>query len=168
MRTIPLGGKRAAGRIALIDDEDWNLVSPYRWWVQEQVRVGPRRHGPYAAATLPQHQNIFMHNLILGHKRVDHADGDGLNNQRANLRIATRSQNGANSGPRRGTSQFKGVSWSRKDSSWRAQITVDRYMRFLGNFSDEEAAARAYDAAALAAWGEFAYLNFPPASPVQR
>jgi len=104
-----------------------------------------------------------MHTLITGWARVDHADGDGLNNQRSNLREATSAQNAANSRPRTGgTSAFKGVCWvGGRRQCWTAQIRINRGTRFLGYFSDEVAAARAYDAAAVAAWGPFARLNFP-------
>lgn len=165
MLTVPLYGKKARGRVALIDDEDWPLVAHLRWNILGEDRGGDgrREHGPYAVSYHDErgrHRCLLMHNLIAGCIGVDHIDLDGLNNQRSNLRVATRSQNQANSLPRTGTSQYKGVSWER--GYWRAQITVDRRMRMLGKFGlDEEAAARAYDAAAIAAWGEFARLNFP-------
>jgi hypothetical protein len=40
-----------------------------------------------------------------------------------------------------------------------AQITVNEKHRYLGRFKDEVAAARAYNVAAFAAWGEPAFLN---------
>ena len=98
--------------------------------------------------------------------RVDHVDGNGLNNQRSNLRPTTQAQNLANQLKRLGvTSKFKGVCWRDRPSPWRATITVDGRQRGLGSFADEEQAARAYDAAALDLFGDRARLNFPPASP---
>src|SRR5258708_9050696 len=66
MRTVPLHGKKAAGRVAVVDDEDYELVSPYRWHVLENPRPG-RINGPYAAAG---HSHVLMHNLILGVKAL--------------------------------------------------------------------------------------------------
>jgi hypothetical protein len=76
------------------------------------------------------------------------------------LRLATDSQNQGNrAADPNGTSHYKGVSWATKGRHrWRAAI-ADRY---IGAFATEEDAARAYDAAAVARWGEFALLNFPP------
>lgn len=159
---IPLHGKKAAGRVALVDDEDYELVSPYRWHVWEGSLAAPRR--PHARAHTPtvngRRTSIRMHNLITGCVWVDHADGDSLNNQRYNLRTATRSQNGANRDSWDSVSPFKGVSWESRDSLWRVRITVAGITRSLGYFHDEGDAARAYDAAAVNAWGEYARLNF--------
>src|SRR5258708_37754292 len=82
MRTVPLHGKKAAGRVAVVDDEDYELVSPYRWHVLENPRLG-RINGPYAAAG---HSHVLMHNLILGVKGVDHINHDGLDNRRPKFR----------------------------------------------------------------------------------
>jgi hypothetical protein len=165
VKTVPLGGKKAAGRVALVDDEDYDLVSRYRWHVWVKRRPG-RAAGPYAQANVRQpgghHTTIRMHCLILGRAGIDHRNGDGLDNTRANLRIATTLQNGANQQPNIGTSSaYKGISWNRRLGKWQADIQVNGQGRYLGVFLDEEAAARAYDAAALDAWGEFALLNFP-------
>lgn len=156
MMTVPLSGKVAAGRVAMVDDADYELVMRYRWHVFEVERNG-RPNGPYARS-----DHTFMHTLLTGWARVDHADLNGLNNQRLNLRSATIAQNNANQGVRLGSrSRFKGLTWKHRERLWQVRITVAGRRRSLGYFRDEEAAARAYDAAALMAWGEFAHLNFP-------
>src|SRR5215469_13359184 len=147
MKPVPLHGNLAAGRVALVDDEDYELVSQYRWNVYERRRASaPRIHGPYAHGRMigdHTYAKVYMHRLLVAWPRVDHIDGNGLNNQRSNLRAATLGQNEANSGPRYGTSQFKGVSLDRR--RWRAQITIDRRNYRLGYFATEEDAACAYD-----------------------
>jgi hypothetical protein len=113
-----------------------------------------------------------MHILIMGYRFIDHADGDGLNNQRSNLRPASHALNNANRraatthGGRPKSSRFKGVAWFKPAPGkgrprWVAKIRIDGRAVSLGYFHDEEAAARAYDAAAVAAWGEYACPNFP-------
>jgi AP2 domain-containing protein len=94
---------------------------------------------------------------------VDHADGNGLNNQRWNLRVATKRQQQANRGKQRNgrTSQYKGVFWDKSRERWSATIHYDHKTRYLGRYRDEEDAAHAYDLAALESFGSFARLNFP-------
>ena len=164
MKTVPLGGKKAAGRVALVDDEDYELVNQYRWHVREDARPG-HRSGPYAGTCLPgpggKFVFVFMHTLVTDFPKPDHIDGNGLNNQRSNLRPATAGQNCAN---RRGwgRSPYKGVTPNGR--KWVARIGYDHKIRNLGNFTSEEDAARAYDAAAIELYGEFARLNFPEAA----
>lgn len=101
-----------------------------------------------------------MHILLMGRKLVDHIDGCGLNNTRSNLRLATAGQNQANRRiAARNAAGFKGVVAHR--GRWRAQINTNRTRVRLGLFDSREEAARAYDDAARAAWGEFACVNFP-------
>lgn len=168
MRTVTLSGRKACGRVALVDDADYDLVSRYKWHVHEQDRgPGRRPMGPYARAGIYRPSDrrtvmILMHILITGiHTGIDHANGNGLDNRRENLRPAGQRLNMANTRPIVGkSSRFKGVRLH--EGKWDARIRIGRSV-YLGKFDDEEAAARAYDAAALAAWGEFARLNFPPA-----
>ena len=163
MRTIPLHGKKAAGRVALVDDGDYDLVMQYRWNVYEKPPEGQGRGtGPYAQAFAAGKRAVFMHALIMGRPYIDHVDHDGLNNQRHNLRPADQSQNNQNQRPQLGrTSQFKGVHYIRKRGIWQANIKLDSRKRHLGDFASELQAAYAYDAAARELFGEFACPNFP-------
>ena len=168
MRTVALSGRIARGRVALVDDEDYELVSQRTWHVVEQIRrPGRRPAGPYARTGIyhpadRRTTTLAMHVLITGIRTgIDHVNGDGLDNQRHNLRPAGQSLNTANMRPYAvsTSSRFKGVR-RHKEGKWEARIRVGRPI-YLGLFSDEEDAARAYDAAAIAAWGEFARPNFP-------
>lgn len=163
MRTVPLHGKKAGGRVALVDDADYDLVMAYRWNIRETLRPGRRTYGPYAEAYARRDgraTKVQMHGLITGWLMVDHKDHDGLNNQRSNLRPATTAQNNHNQRPRIGhSSQYKGVTWHKKIRKWQATIKIGGKCRYLGVFAVEQEAARAYNAAALEAYGEYAHLN---------
>lgn len=104
-----------------------------------------------------------MHRQILGEpagREVDHENLDGLDNQRINLRIATRGQNQHNRGRyRSNTSGYIGVSWRESHQKWRARINVNGEQEHLGYFDTAEAAANAYDEAARRLHGFFARTN---------
>jgi len=106
--------------------------------------------------------SIKMHAFILGIPFADHANGNGLDNRRENLRPADATTNAWNR-PRKSdnTSGYKGVSWDRKNGNWRAYITANGSRRHLGRFATAELAAAAYDVAAREIHGQFARLNFP-------
>lgn len=144
--------------VAVIDTQDLEEVRPYAW---HAVR-GRTSVYVYAQVGRPQ-RSIQLHRLIFGFPEsdIDHRDGNGLNNRRKNLRIATESQNGGNS--RKTTlprySIYKGV--SRKNDKWFASIRKNRNLIYLGTFRSETDAASYYDRAAIFYFGEFARLNFP-------
>ena len=151
--------KLTQNKIAIIDDVDLALVSEYKW------RAHKGRNGFYAITNIgPWRESkvIQMQNLIINEvpprMMVDHKDRDGLNNQRANLRICTRSQNGANRTPW-GKSKYLGVSKVKGRNKWRAFIGVNGINLYLGIFDTEILAAAEYNAAAAFHKGEFANLN---------
>ncbi len=149
-------------QVAIIDAEDASRVLRHKW-----CAVKTRRR--YYAVTRIRRDNgtrrtMLLHRFILQlppeTPEVDHRDGDGLNNRRSNLRLATRSQNNQNSGiPSRNASGFKGVSWQKSRCKWRAQIGFNGYRKHLGLFETKEEAAAAYDKAACELFGEFARPN---------
>ena len=142
------------GHVLLVDDADAQLVSRRRW------HAIPARSTFYAQAG--DDTSTLLHRWLLDVAPgvlVDHINRNGLDNRRANLRLATTSQNHANRpAPSNNTSGYKGVSRARS-GRWVAYITVDYRRTFLGTFDTAWRAAQAYNAAALEAWGEFALLN---------
>lgn len=93
---------------------------------------------------------------------VDHRNGDKLDNRRENLRLCSNSQNQANRRVTTGKSKFKGVVWQRRkigNGFWKAQITVNKKVMYLGAFKTDLDAAKAYNEAALLNFGDFAHLN---------
>jgi hypothetical protein len=156
---------RPQGPIA-VDVEDQHLLLSHRWHRNKAYGYAVRNHrdGGRAAPS----RTLYLHRVIMQAQPgqfVDHISGDILDNRRCNLRLCTKSQNGMN---RRKanfatTSRFHGVHWCRRAERWRAQIKLRTGRRPIGNFGSEEAAARAYDAAAREHFGEFARLNFPQA-----
>lgn len=165
---VQLYGRKARGRVALVDLEDFDLAAQHRWHVRETDPVAPGRrpNGPYAVTEIVQsdgrRRTITMHALIMGQPFIDHVNHNGLDNQRHNLRPATHVQNAGNSRKNPGkTSRYKGVFWDRWRSCWSAKITVNRQASSLGRYEREEDAALAYDIAAREAFGEYALTNFP-------
>jgi hypothetical protein len=161
VKEIPL----TQGQIALIDDEDWELISQYRWhagWLGGAFYA--KSNVNYTATDGRRRQKtLMMHRLIMGggdgSLQVDHRNGDTLDNRRSNLRWATRSQQRQNSvTPRSSSVRFKGVT-SRPDGKWRARITVSGKVRHLGLFDTKQDAALAYNQKASELFGEFARLN---------
>lgn len=156
------------GLVALIDDDDLDLVRDHSW------HAAIRGRSTYAVRTIHLGHGTFvtvrMHRVILGLTpedhltTVDHIDGNGLDNRRANLRSATGYQNRCNRRPNQNSrTGLKGVCPWTKDR-FLAHIRVNGKRIHLGLFDDATDAAKAYDRAALAAFGEFARPNFDGAA----
>jgi hypothetical protein len=149
------------GKVALVDRVDLETIAPHRWYARNQHRAW------YAQTNVPlpsgKRTTMQMHLLLLRDaESVDHINGDGLDNRRANLRAASRTDNNHNARKRLdNTSGFKGVSWCKRDRSWLAQIGINGRRTCIGRYATPELGARAYDAAARAHFGAYAALNFP-------
>jgi hypothetical protein len=164
------------GHVALVDDVDLETVAPFSWQAVDGGRTLYARS--FVLDENKKQKNFFMHVLLLSAPdgfEIDHRDGNGLNCQRHNLRVATRRQNRQNRTRKSPgcTSRFIGVIWS--ENRWRASIRAGdvgldgRSKRIsLGGYVTEEDAARAYDAAATRYFGEFASLNFPTGDATER
>lgn len=142
------------GRVALVDDEDYERLNQYKWCVLPGRRtIYARRKG----------NPSLMHHYIMGKIKgleIDHINGNGLDNQKKNLRHCTHAENSRNSRSYTGNSCYKGVSWKVRSETWIAQIKVNGKLIHLGTFSDEKKAALSYDKAARKHFGEFARCNF--------
>lgn len=154
------------GKVAVIDFSDFETVRKYKWHAHQRGRCWYAGSGAL--------KGMQMHRLLLGAPRgvgVDHLDGDGLNNQRHNLRLASKTQNGqaARRKAINASSKFRGVNlktyvWRGSNKCtlrWTAQIRLNKKSIHIGYFSSEEAAARAYDKKARELFGEYAAPNFP-------
>jgi len=110
---------------------------------------------------------FYLHRIILGlvkgdFTEVDHIDGTRTNFCRSNLREVTSSQNKMNRiKPSYFTSKYKGICWYPRYNKWQVEIQVERKRTYIGRFTDETEAAKAYDNYARKLHGEFARLNFP-------
>lgn len=152
MREIKLN----KGMVAMVDDSDFDWLNQWNWQAYK------RKHTFYAERHGPAHKMIKMHRLILGFpdKIVDHADMNGLNNQRNNLRLASTQQSASNRhGNINSTSKYKGVSLDRTKNLWHAQIMTNKINKHIGFFKNEVDAAVAYNEVAIKSHGEFAHLN---------
>lgn len=166
MKTIAL----SRGMVATVDDQDYARLSEFtwrilhkpgsrRWYAQTEYRIDGKGQRFYAV----------MHRVILNVLPgivIDHIDGDGLNNTRANLRICDASDNNANTSkraPEKSTSKYKGV-WKGSDRQvWTAKLSRHGRIVYRGSFETEIEAAHAYDRAVLQFCPGVGRLNFPAA-----
>ena len=147
------------GKVALVDDEDYEYLKQSKWYAHNQ------RDGECYA--MGGRGKIYMHRLIMGTPKgmyTDHINGNGLDNRKENLRVCTNAQNLMNRPKSKiNTTGYKGVTISkyrdRINTYIRAQININGKNKFLGFHKTPELAAKAYNKAAIKYHGEFAQLN---------
>jgi hypothetical protein len=152
------------GEWTIVEPEDYYRLGNFKWFIKgngtklyvlRSFKIGPKKT-----------KMIAMHREIMDAPKgrlVDHRNGDSLDNRRGNLRFATQSQNLANAirDKSKTTSRFTGVYLDKSRRKWLVEIRIQKKKVFLGRFTDEIEAAKAYDRAAREYYKEFARLNFP-------
>lgn len=158
MKYIQTGRKRSDAKRkwqVMVDDEDFDWLNQYYWHVDKEKTV--------ASHMGITGKRFLIHRLIMNapdDMEVDHIDGNRLNNQKSNLRLATSSQNKINRGPRKDNkSGYKGVSWHKQQNKWTARIKANGKYQYLGLYKNIEKAVEAYNQAALKFQGSYAWLN---------
>lgn len=147
------------GLKAIIDAADAEVVGQYNWHSHfKRGQAYAATNGPRGG---PKRVHLSLHRLIIDPPAgvvVDHINGDGLDNRRSNLRVATNAENGRN---RRisvaNKSGFKGVDFNR--GRWRATIRDGSRPVFLGRFKTPEEAHDAYCKAAVKLHGDFSRFS---------
>lgn len=132
MKRIHLYGKYGKGKFALVDDNNYDMLVKYTWYVDKNG---------YAKRSVGL-KTIYMHRIICPTKnklRVDHIDRDTLNNVKQNLRLVTNSLNMHNRGAQvNSTSGTKGVFWYKNYKKWESQIQIDGKKIRVGYFKLKE------------------------------
>jgi len=161
MKLLPM----SQGYETMVDDDVYEWAKKDTWCAKKD------KHTTYARRYEGSGDNqkvIYLHREIMGTpsgEDCDHKDGNGLNNQRSNIRNATRSQNQMNSrkvvsqNGKATSSRYKGVYWNKHGGEWKAGIQIRGKTIHLGRFVSEKDAARAYDKEATRLFGEFAKVN---------
>lgn len=148
------------GKYAQVDDTDYDYCRQFKWYYHNGGYAFRVEYFGYTGKK-QNRKDILMHRDFLKPEKelvVDHVDGNGLNNQRDNLRVATVSQNGMNRTAisRNNTSGHMGVVWDTNRGRWRSQIQVQGKMYNLGRFTSLNEAIAVRKAKATEFHGEFA------------
>lgn len=142
-----------SAEICLVNFSDLCFAINFKWSVDSRGRVYRSKKGS---------RTERLAQTIMNEDNIDHIDRNHMNNIRTNLRSSTLCQNQANRGKpttRQFTSKYKGVNWHKNNKRWEAGIKVNGIRKFIGSFTDEVEAAKAYNKAAIKHFGEFACLN---------
>ncbi len=161
-RRVPL----SRGQFARVDQRDYYVLSKFKWSILDQGEKFYAIHNVWDDYA-QKYRGVLMHSFLMNppdHLVVDHENGDGLDNRRANLRVVSQMQNVWNRKKyaKSSSSKFTGVSWDKKCKKWRVRIHHKNKQIEIGLFTDEIEAAKAYDRAAIKYRGQFARLNFTP------
>lgn len=146
---------------AIIDSEDYDKIKDYHWSVTYHRTISVLGYEQGNANKLRK----YLHNVIMSppvDMIVDHINHDNFDNRKQNLRICTVQQNNWNrkgKSKRNKTSIYKGVAYDKSHRNWSSRICCNYKRIHLGSFPTEEAAALAYNEAAIKYFGEFACLN---------
>jgi hypothetical protein len=153
--------KLTKNKISIIDDEDFDRVSKYKWHCLANDYAArkfyyEKKDGKWVTKYIRLHQ--FVLNEF--NKEIDHINGNRLDNRKENLRFCDRTLNNANIGLKsNNTSGYKGVRLNRTMKKWFASRTAYKKVYYLGSFKDKIDAAKAYNKKAKELFGDFARIN---------
>lgn len=150
--------KLTKGMFAIIDDEDFEIVSKMRWHAK---KCG--NHHYAAASPTYRGPSIYLHRLVMKAPKnllVDHVNSNTLDDRKSNLRLCAKHQNLANRGlQKNNTVGFKGVCFHGKSKTWNARVKFRGKSISVGYHKTPEEAARHYNLKVKELFGEFAFFN---------
>lgn len=158
MKTIIL----TKGYSTIVDDDIYEWAKEFNWLYTNgyAVRMGKQSDGRRNRKFVYLHKEILVFKFGYKDLEGDHIDRNRLNNLTVNLRWCTSRENSCNIALKIGKSKYKGVRTGKK-GKWDAAVSNYGKSIYIGRFTTEAEAAKAYDKAALKYQKEFAYLNFP-------
>ena len=132
------------GKVALVDDIDYEYLMQWKWYANRhrdhfRARRTDRTNGDQK--TIRMH-NVIAERMEIDSEHIDHIDRNPLNNQRSNLRVATRSQNQHNRGAQKNSKTgVKGISFDKTQGRYQARIEITGKHYYIGRFDTVEEAA---------------------------
>ena len=145
--------------VALVDVEDWERVTQYKWHLNQNKK---RKNHRYVQTNVPvngKYTTTSLHRFVMSANSgdiIDHINGDTLDCRKINLRRVTPTQNSQNQSTRSdNTSGQKGVQYRKERNRWWAGITVNKKTIHLGYFRDFDEAVNSYKDAEMKYFGEF-------------
>lgn len=152
MKLLPL----SYDKFTMIDDEDFEYFNQFRWYYDI---------GNYAYRRIKT-KKIWLHRALMKSSKdfvIDHIDGNGLNNQKSNLRICTHQQNIMNRNKNIGNNKYRGIyTYPYNPNRWCVSLKRrinNKIIRYRGSTTSEESAILLYNQKAKEFYGEFAKLN---------
>lgn len=164
MKEILCRSKKYGDHFAQVDDADFEILNRFKWYLKVCTKGNIYCRAPIYKNG--KRINILMHRFLLDcsiGEIIDHKDGNGMNNQRSNIRRCTHQQNAQNyRTPLTNKSGFKGVSFYKPTGKYVVYVKSNKKNLNVGYFTDLITAAHAYNEAAKKYYGEFANLNVIP------
>lgn len=159
--------KLTQGQYAIVDDDDFERVSKYKWCAKRNDRI--KRIEFYATHAFiidNRVKNVSLHQFVIGNTPngycIDHINGNTLDNRKENLRFVTRQQNSLNRKSHfNSSSKYRCISLFKRTGKYEVQINIKQNNTKLGYYWSEFIAANVADVASILYHKEFGTLNFP-------
>lgn len=159
MKEIIINSPKYGIKKTQVDDEDFDFLNSSSWHVRKDT------HGFYVVRNGKYYNGkrspIIMHRVIMNascNQMIDHADGNGLNNQKYNLRFCNDQQNAANRKKvRLNKTGYRGI--TERKGRYMVRFSINNKRKSIGTFDFLNDAINEYNIAAKKYNGEFAVLN---------